>query len=341
LVDDDGRLYEKLGRRIRPIHQLASSANGELIELVSIVNPNLRLIEAPPAPKVVEPPDASAAPASVEKKNSFGQASFIPVQQAEETKDIGYRKLFADPGQWRVVWWGDFKEVLTKQLAHPDRLKDTYRLPCYVQVIEVRRPMTIEKLAECFANEDSAKKSLFFLDNEIASKLELTALLPPVPLQNTKRPPNTLLRHDRLFRLLVANDPTGDVADGTGNQNSTVTNKPVLKSEIPNRFTAGDFAITREEALYDLNAEKSLRAKLIGFVRRIRLLKRRAQMRKWQVMLAGKNLEEQLWNVHPPRERLTEVAIRNWARHTLAAAGYDPDVMINEWEIFWRRKGLV
>jgi hypothetical protein len=44
LVDEGGKLFEKVGRRIRPIHQLASGAHGELIELVPTVHPNLRLL---------------------------------------------------------------------------------------------------------------------------------------------------------------------------------------------------------------------------------------------------------------------------------------------------------
>src|SRR5207253_3023020 len=54
------------------------------------------------------------------------------------------RKLFADPGQWRVLRWGEFRGLVAGQIAHPERLRDEHRLPCYVQVIEAgaREPVT-------------------------------------------------------------------------------------------------------------------------------------------------------------------------------------------------------
>jgi len=37
---------------------------------------------------------------------------------------------------------------------------------------------------------------------------------------------------------------------------------------------------------------------------------------------------------------VSHTAIREWARKTLEAAGYDSQAMLPEWEIFWRRKGV-
>lgn len=337
LVDDDGRVYEKCGRRIRPVTQLASGVNGELIELVPIINPKLRLIEPPAVPKAVDNDDERAAMSAVQSSKRIVPDKFVPISESENKRDFGYRKLFADPGQWRVVWWADFKEVLAKQLAHPDRLKDTYRLPCYVQVIEVERSMTTEELATSFASENPANKSLFFLTNEIAEKLELAALLPPVPVPNAQRAPNSLLRHDRLFRVLIANDPTVDVAGNATASNATQN----LKKEIPTCFTAGrDFAITREEARYDANAARTFSAKVRRFVRQLSVFKRRESLRKWRAMTAGKSPDDQLWTIRPPDNGLTDDNIRAWARQTLASAGYDAESMLTEWEIFWRRRGV-
>ena len=62
--------------------------------------------------------------------------------------------------------------------------------------------------------------------------------------------------------------------------------------------------------------------------------------RKWQSLLAGKSLDEQLWAVRPPRGMIARPDVRDWARQTLERAGYDPRLMLAEWEIFWRRKGM-
>jgi hypothetical protein len=62
-------------------------------------------------------------------------------------------------------------------------------------------------------------------------------------------------------------------------------------------------------------------------------------LRKWQILLCGKGFDEQLWAVRPPDGGLTHRAVRQWAARTLELAGYQPGVMLLEWEIFWRRKG--
>jgi hypothetical protein len=63
-------------------------------------------------------------------------------------------------------------------------------------------------------------------------------------------------------------------------------------------------------------------------------------LRKWQVLLCGKNFDEQLWAVRPPVGGLTHGAVRQWAERTLELGGYEPRTMLLEWEIFWRRKGV-
>lgn len=346
LVDEEGKLYERVGRRIRPVHQLASGSHGELIELVPIVHPNLRLLGPSTSPKIVEQHDSveavTVAPGKSHADQSATAHRFIPLQASEQTaKECGYRKLFADPGQWRIVSWADFKEVLVKQLAHPDRLKDTYKLPCYVQVIEVERSITIEQLAASVDKTHTRDKGLYFLTAEIAAKLDLLSLLPPLSVSSAHRPANTLVLNDRLFRLVVANDPTADVAASKLFSN-TVVEKPQLRTAIPDRFSKErEFLISREEALYDIKAETSFVARLWRWITKVLLLNRRKEIRKWEVMLSGKSLEEQLWSTRPPKHGLSDRKIRDWARQSLANAGYDPDSMLLEWEIFWRRRGLV
>lgn len=320
LSDESGRLYEKFGRQVRPVHQLASGPAGELIEMIPAERNHLHVV-TPPA-KIVD------TPAKVESKPSAVEHS------------ARHRKLFNEPGQWRVVTWGDFKEILAPQLAHPERLRDTYRLPCYVQVVETNRDVTIDELAEEFATKDARPKPLYFLTDEIAAKLELTSLLPPVPRgTSSARTPNVLLAHERVFRLLVANDPTVDVGSSRKLANSAPSNPK--KTSIPNAFIKEwEFKISREEALYDIS-ERSLFSTLRKFARRLRVFKHHGEFRKWQTLITGKSIDDQLWSVRPPTNMLGHTVVREWLKKSLELGGYDSELMIREWEVFWRRKGLI
>src|SRR5262245_34058459 len=117
-------------------------------------------------------------------------------------------------------------------------------------------------------------------------------------------------------------------------QRSTVR-QPDLKTAIPERWIKPwEFQISREEAMYDMQLAPSFRSRLAA------LFGNRKSWRKWQALLTGKSLDEQLWAVRPPRGRLAQPTTREWARKTLGEAGYDAKTMVAEWEIFWRRKGL-
>ena len=339
LSDEHGRLYEKLGRHIRPIHQLASGPAGEVLDLL----PNAEA-------------DLPAA-ASTSQPHGPAPTQTLGQQQAQEQiKLVSHRKLFADPGQWRVVWWGEFKEILAHQLAHPERLRDTYRLPCYVQVIEIERAVSIAELASIYKSEKEPEARLYLLTDEIAAKLDLVLPLRPAPLPDSRRTPNTLAAHERVFRLLTANDPTIDVATLKSKQpplskredNATeakalgpVTAAVSVKQAIPSRFVKDwEFRISREEAIYDMNAKPTLRDLLLKIGQRLRVAKSGNEFSKWRVLLTGKEADEQLWAVRPPRGRLTDSLIREWAQNMLELGGYDLNKMIIEWEIFWRRRGV-
>ena len=359
LSDESGRLYEKLGRQIRPIHQLASGQFGEVIDLVPA---------APSRPAMIAAAGPQAVEGSVKTQRDLdeavvgapGKSSFVPLQHTQHTKQhetaVSHRKLFADPGQWRVLWWGEFKEILAPQLAHPERLKDTYRLPCYVQVLETERTVSIEELAAVYKSNNERQARLYLLTDEIAAKLDLVLPLRPAPLHTT-REPNTLLAHERVFRLVAANDPTIDVTSVNNKRQTPASTTEVnvakppkvesgsaavsLKEIIPLRFAKeADFKITREEALYDMHAKPTLGDWLRGFCRRLRIFKLRNESMKWQALLAGKTVDEQLWAVRPPGGLPANSLIRDWATKTLELGGYDAGKMLIEWEIFWRRKGF-
>ncbi len=360
LSDEQGRLYEKLGRQIRPINQLASGPFGEVIDLVPVAQQAQRTVAS-----TVETKPATAIEQS---KTDTQEKSFADTESGKtkiENEDhlasqhangIGYRKLFADPGQWRVVWWGEFKEILARQLAHPERLRDTYRLPCYVQVIETERTVAIEELATIYKSENKTHSPLYMLTDDLAAKLDLILPLRPAPAVGTSRPPNTLLAHERVFRLVAANDPTLDVASIKSKLQSTssatesreikkdneaTAKAPGLKDTIPSRFIKEwEFKLSREEASYDMKAKPTLSELIQRACRRFNFFKSRQELRKWQTLLAGKSADEQLWVVRPPAGMLADSFVRGWAEKTLELSGYDSRKMMTEWEIFWRRKGF-
>jgi len=357
LSDENGQLYEKLGNRIRQVHQLASGPSGELIELAPAGQARPRLLGAPVGPRIVGRHQTTNVPAEHEQAGA-SESTFVPLTSSPKRSAAPtHRKLFSDPGQWRVVVWGEFKEILAKQLAHPERLRDTYRLPCYVQVFETERAVTIEELAAAYALETERQTPLYFLTAEIAAKLDLVSLLPassPQP-RNQERGPHMLLPHDRVFRLLVANDPTIDVASLQRSPEPTVSktapavevkaqteapaSSTILKQEIPKRFrNEWEFKISRDEAIYDMNTRPAIGDLVRRFFRSFRVFKLRNELRKWQTLLATKNPDEQLWAVRPPADMLGHALVRDWLVRTLTHGGYDSSKMTSEWEIFWRRK---
>ena len=100
-----------------------------------------------------------------------------------------------------------------------------------------------------------------------------------------------------------------------------------------------EFRAGRDEVLYDLQAGVGSMGRLANLFRRLKnRMRNRPGYRKWQALLAGKDFDEQLWGVRPPEEAWWHPAVREWARRTLVLAGYEPDTMLLEWEIFWRRK---
>lgn len=358
LSDESGRLFEKLGSHIRPVHQLASGPAGELIEMIPAERNNVRVLSK--IPKVAPVNERSVTNEKQELTTATRDSvlkKFVPFHDVDNGAVIpAHRKLFTDPGQWRVVTWGEFKEILAPQLAHPERLRDTYRLPCYVQVVETNRDVTIEELAQEFSTKTGRPTPLYFLTDELAEKLELVSLLPPLPATATgaRRAPNVLSANERVFRLLVANDPTGDIGNSrkrdqtaqetpptkSASQTNQQTPATARKVAVPDSFVnEWEFKLSRDEALYDMNS-RSLFSAMLRFMRRLRLFKQHSEFRKWQVLLSGKTSDEQLWRVRPPSIMMNDSFVREWAKKTLELAGYDSDKMLNEWEIFWRRKGL-
>lgn len=308
--------------------------------------------------RIAPPPRRPAEITSTEETEDPGEsAARREASLADPARPAAlFRKLFPEPGLRRIVHWGEFKEALAPQLADPQRLRDPHRLLCYVQVYEATAVQRWGSLAAAVQEEAGTVSRLQLLTVETATKLQLLALLRarPRPPHRSEGEPERLLPQDLVFRLHLAHDPTvavetqrprpqparaGATAPASPPPTAAEPSRP--QGAIPECFVKPwEFRVSREEALYDMSVAAS-RSGWLGAFRRLRnWLSRGRELRKWRVLLCGKSLQEQLWAVRPPLGGLAHPAIREWARATLERAGYDPQAMLAEWEIFWRRKGL-
>jgi hypothetical protein len=275
--------------------------------------------------------------------------------EAGLSRRVACRRLYPQPGQEVVVAWADARDLLAGQLAHPERLRDRHQLRCHAQVYEAMASQQREMLATAMLGDPSLAAMLHPLTDGWAARLGLAATLPPrsaSPPQ--RREPGMVLAGDRLIRLLVADDPTRDsllaqreardrlparvfapqaAAPFQPAPNAT----PCMK--IPQQYLQPwEFRRTREEAIYEMHL-----AAEPGFWRRLfRALRgptvSRRELLRWQIIMSGKSVADQLWGVRPPPGGLVHPKVRDWAARTLALAGYDPVLMLAEWEIYWRRK---
>jgi len=364
LWNEAGHFYERLGPQVRLLQNLVSGPRGEILELV----PSGRVDSKPgPAtargwhsrderrrPEVYENAPAKEDPAQTHEGDVSPLGSFPGSTAA------GHRKLLSEPGSRCLVQFGDFKPALAPQLAHPERLRDSHRLPCCVQVYEVTEVQRLETLAAAVLGDPARAGHLQPWTDEVATALGLNAQLAARPQPRyVHREPGVLLPGDRVFRLQLEGDPTVDEAThehpgpqaysqatqaapslaGTGNHAAGVTG---LRRSIPERYLKPwEFKLSREEAAYDLRFDAANRGLFKSFFRRLKhRLGGRNDFRTWQAFLWGKSPEEQLWGVRPPEGRLSDPAIRSWAQRTLELAGYESASMLPEWELFWRRKGV-
>lgn len=406
LRDEAGRFYEKIGSQVRPLYKLVSGPHGDIVELVPSFQRRAGM-EIPgsdkPSPFPEEVPENAEEILEEVQPSSERIAKKLPDSEALSRPATPppafpfFRALFPGPGLQRPAQWGDFKQMLKPQVAHPEALKDEQRLPCYVQIYEVKSALRLESLAAAILGDGQDAGQLGLFTFEAARKLRLEAVLqqrPRLPLQ-IPREPGVLLPFDLVFRLQLAKAPSRNGTDhynGQSQRGATATvnerfepeaslnnntlsppynesgwtqNPPAAKPEefvppasrintgsdadsihpkrdIPRQFLKlHEFRFSREEVLYDMRLEESSQGWLNPFFRWLKgLFAENKALRKWQALLRGKNIEEQLWAVRPPKGMLSHPAIRDWACQTLAMAGYDPQTMLPEWEVFWRRKGV-
>jgi hypothetical protein len=337
LQGENEELFERIGNRIRRLRRLVSGPNGEILDVA-----NLGLLTPPrracvPAPSAANNEQIQAKPEKTDSSKARPAAA-------------AFRILFPEPGQWRVVAFGAFKQMLVSQLAHPERLRDGHRLPCYAQVYEVTAAQRIEKLFAGLCGNIAFSGQLQLLTQATIMELHLGPLLPPRAQfpRPAQREPRMLFPGQRVLRLQLANDPTTNDLEPEKSalsltaEGSTESTRTPLKTAIPERFLKPwELSVSREEALYDLSATSTFTGGVRCLIWRLtHWLTFHREFRKWQVLLNGKNIEEQLWAVRPPKGGLAHRFILAWAKNAIELGGYDPRNMLTEWQIFWKRKGV-
>jgi hypothetical protein len=216
-----------------------------------------------------------------------------------------FRAFFPDPGQSRIVPWGDFKEMLAPQLAHPERLNDSHEIPCYVQVYETTVMQPLAALAGAVLGQSRTANELRPLTAAIATKLQLKlppAMPPraagPVPRKHGFLPP-----HERVFRLQVALDVTLDADPNKPLQSApeqTPTPVSAGKRTIPEQFLNPlEFKISREEAIYEMNIAPRVKGSWFSFLERIKVRVSDPAFRKWKALLCGRSWRSNSGQFHP------------------------------------------
>jgi hypothetical protein len=311
LSDDDGRLYEKVGRRIRPLQRLFSGPRGEVLELPTDARAEARAesqaearVEAQAEQRAPSPqaPDADASNNETQAKTR----SEAPPQRPQAPQRP-FRRL-------------------------PQRPRESFRAQHSGGRGVIRGPIPHSGGAPNAARQSVPPEGA---TPNVAPNAGRVSVRPEGGAPNAGRQP------------VPPEGATPNVAPNAGRQSPPVggtqnTSARCLKTTIPEQWIKPwEFQISREEALYDMRAAASSRNAPLAFIRDLTNRFAHGQAwRKWQALLAGKSLDEQLWAVRPPRGTIARAAVRDWARQTLEQAGYDTRVMLAEWEIFWRRKGL-
>jgi hypothetical protein len=335
LRGEQGDWYERIGNRIRPLRQLAAGPSGEVLEVPKGYMFN----------RVASTQTTDEEPADEERQQ---EETIAEERLREGPAFTAFRSLVTGPGIWRVVPFGFFKSILAAQLSHPDRLRDSHRIPCHVEIFEAIAAQRIDALARAILGDSAGPTELQPLTPALVAQLELAQLLPApsrVPPYSPEQGP--VRPGQRFFRLRIANDPTAQAPASNGSAASATQLNSIpsdgTQSATPSRVVSipvqllrpWEYCRSREEATALLLRGYSLWARLTRPLRR--LIHRRA-FRQWQLLLSGRSADEQLWSISPPRGWLGDPWLREWARHTLELGGYDSAVLLSEWEIFWGRK---
>src|SRR5919197_3254037 len=232
LRDDYGRFYERIGMRIRPIAELAASVEGR--------------------------------PLAVETRGRIIEGEATKPQSTT-------RMLFAPPGLWRVVAFGEFRAMLAPQIAHPERLRESHQVPCYLQVYEALADIPLQGFVQAALGPSATPDSVHPWSHAAAARLQIS--LPPAAherREETSHAAGMARAGSRFFRLHVASDPTADEpatahaterASSGAPETKAATRPLAQRSEDfavkPLAQRSEDFAVSREEAVYDVQLAAS------------------------------------------------------------------------------------
>lgn len=357
LRSDDGALYERFGHRIRPLRGLAAGPRGEVLEIAA-------------TPAREEPSRGAKSPAAAPAQTPTPSPAPDP-EPAPQPTASAVRALFAAPGHWRVVRFGDFRPTLLPQLEAPARLRDTHLLPCYVQIFEAAVGLARETLLHAVRSVTRAEGELVPVTPPLVQVLQLAALLPPPtrgvqrwvhltpahdPTQRENRAPETAAATETAPPIpmppaAAPASPSVATAQAIAPPAapaaapapvSTPVSVPALpparKTEIPAAYAqSAAFVVSREAAYQDLlDDDRACASPLRRWLVRGKVAPE--ALRQWQQQMSGRPADEQLWAVPPPAGWRRDLDLRGWAARTLEAAGYDA-ALLSEWRLYWRRRG--
>jgi hypothetical protein len=225
----------------------------------------------------------------------------------------------------RQLAFGEFRRLIEPQLRHPESLSDAALITCAIQVYSAPHPLQPAQLAGAVFARTQPEGHFTILTRSLAERLQLASRLPP-------RPNSTAIRY---LHLIVLDDPTAA-------QRAASPPPPrEQRTAIPERYLKPwEFRLSREEVLYDMREERGRKGLGAVWSRLRRWLRSSSSLRRWQALLQGRTAEDQLWAVRPPACAFQHPEVRQWVSQLLAACGYQPEVMLEEWEIYWRRKAL-
>ena len=288
-------------------------------------------------------PDYSPPAADPSYERLLPRAPAEAAERPQTRKQPGYRKILAEPGIRLQLPFGQIRGEMAGQVRHPDKLRDTDMVECLAQVYEATNTMAVASIAIAELGAGADHLHLHPLTQAKARMLVVPELFKPTryPFE-TRASTRQIYPGQRVYRLWPAFDPTVEAKTGG-------------RDRVPDRYCNPlQFRYSREEALYDMRGvlgtlppENGPLARwfLIYPVRLIKSLLTAGssgrRLKKWRAMLQGKGLDDQLWSVTPPHGFTYHPTVRRWAKEMLARAGYEPERMLLEWEIFWRRKGIV
>jgi hypothetical protein len=355
VTDEAGNFYEVNGRQLRPLGELVRDERGIVFEIQ-------------PASEIKAPEDANektnlssigqeqATPASTNRASRRVETPSQPTraQAVQAAASPSYRKIVADPGLYLKIPWARIKNELKTQLKHPEKLRDDDVIECYAQIYEAEQTLAASELAAHEFGDASLASHFHPLTQNKAQALGAPQLFKPTREPFESRAASRQIHAgQRVFCIWPVFDPTVGRAKPSEPIAKPEEAATTPRHQIPHQYLNPlQFKYSREEVLYDMKSALGTLPPEAGslarwfFIYPLRMLKAfitwfmsRRRMKKWRAMLEGKNHDEQLWAITPPRSFPYHPSVRRWAEERLLQAGYDPRRMFLEWEIFWRRKG--